>query len=126
VFTTTKKTLPLVKAVTDFQADVEAVVVETWAVALADAYNYQNEEGCFAFSDGAVDKIDAIAEAGMVPTSLFVNSALHVLTCCCFECLLTFLHLWSVQYRLKMASAFISPYTETCSCRIMFCKNMIS
>jgi hypothetical protein len=100
VFTTTKKTLPLVKAVTDFQADVEAVVVETWAVALADAYNYQNEEGCFAFvnaggciwteghpdeqtycavctavsfSDGAVDKIDAIAEAGMVPNSLFVH-----------------------------------------------------
>jgi hypothetical protein len=77
--------------VTDFQKDVETVVVEAWAIALAAAYNYKTEEGCLAwvnaggciwtegrpddrtycaectalaYSEGAVDKIDAIAEAG--------------------------------------------------------------
>jgi hypothetical protein len=78
-------------AVTNFQKDVEKVVVEVWATAIADAYNYLNEEGCLAwvnaggciwteghpdeqtycaqctavsFSEGAVDANDAIAEAG--------------------------------------------------------------
>jgi hypothetical protein len=90
-FTTTKDLLPLTITVGDYQADVEKVVVKAWAQALADARDKSKSTGCLAwvnaggciwtqghpdeqhycanctavgYSAGAVDSIDAIAEAG--------------------------------------------------------------
>jgi hypothetical protein len=90
VFTSSKNLRELTFAVSDFQSDVEKVTVTAFTTALAAAYNYKEENGCLAWvnaggciwteghpdertycaectvithSVGAVDSIDAIAEA---------------------------------------------------------------
>jgi hypothetical protein len=91
VFTSTKQLPLLIVAWDEFKIALEGVAVEAWAEALSAAYNYKNEEGCLAwvnaggciwtvghpeeqtycascvadaYSDGAVDDIDAVASAG--------------------------------------------------------------
>jgi hypothetical protein len=90
VFTSSKNLRELTIAVSDFESDVEKVTVTAYATALAAAYNYKEESGCLAwvnaggciwteghpneqtycadctaiaYSVGAVNSIDAIAEA---------------------------------------------------------------
>jgi hypothetical protein len=90
VFTSSKSLRKIAIAVSDFESDVEKVTATAYATALAAAYNYQEENGCLAwvnaggciwteghpdeqtycadctaiaYSVGAVDSINAIAEA---------------------------------------------------------------
>jgi hypothetical protein len=90
VFTSSKNLRELTIAVSEFQSDVEKVTATAYSTALAAAYNYKEENGCLAWvnaggciwteghpdeqtycaectvithSVGAVDAIDAIAEA---------------------------------------------------------------
>jgi hypothetical protein len=121
---TTKQLKPITFAVQDFKSDVEKVVVTAYADALAGAYNYNKEDGCIAWvnaggciwteghpdeqiycadcsagalSEGSVDSIDAIAEAGtfrIYTTTWNIRElnlcipwlACHFLEIACFEC----------------------------------------
>jgi hypothetical protein len=92
-----KKLGTLTKSVVAFQSDLKKVVVTAYASALAAAYNYGKESGCvayvnaggciwtpghpdeefycadciaIAYSEGAVDSIDAIATASAPPSPL--------------------------------------------------------
>jgi hypothetical protein len=91
---TSTKLKTITKSVSAFQSDIKKVVVTAYAQALASSYNYGKESGCVAFvnaggciwteghpeeetycadciaisySEGAVDSIDAIAEASAPP-----------------------------------------------------------
>jgi hypothetical protein len=90
VFTSSKSLRKLTIAVSDFESDVEKVTATVFATALAAAYNFKEETRCLAwvngrgciwteghpdeqfycadctaisYSKGAVEAIDAIAEA---------------------------------------------------------------
>jgi hypothetical protein len=100
-----KKLSTLSISVSSFQKDLEKVVANAYSVALSGAHDYETEKGCvawvnaggciwteghpdertycadctaYAYSAGAIDSIDAIAEAGAQLTT----GSLHSISLC--------------------------------------------